>query len=596
MKIHGNSVIRRFYIAALVLVLVWALPPAVFAANAPGEALVVLKNKTGEIGARSRSASEGFARNVALSVGARADRTYAALSASGDSVFVLLKSDTKSAEELLADLKNNPDVISASPNYRVHALLAPNDPYYRSGALWGMDRINAPAAWDVTVGDENVCVAVMDSGITRGHEDLAGNVSAYSRNFTKGEDGDQFGHGTHVSGIIGAAGNNEKGVAGVNWRTKVLMLKVLDEDGSGLISWQVEAVNYLIDLLEKNPGLRIPAVNLSLGGAQALTPEEQIGSPYWLALKTLDRLNKMVIVVAAGNDAFEVGAPAQYNVMDDNGDILTEAGDYAYPASMIGIDNLIVVGSIDGDGAASYFSNWSSKYVHMIAPGGEILSAYNDGGYFSLSGTSMSTPHVAGAAALLASRYPTWNAAQLKSHLLLTSNRDVNPETKGVTIKRPIVNLPINHQIAGDYKLSKYGLLDVGKAVTETPRENIPAGSVTLVPRKTVDMEAGQTEVLGAVVSPEEATDKKLTWTSSDPSVAAVNENGIVTARAAGSAVIVASASSGVQDDITVRVSSEASEPARASGGGCDGGSLGVWAGVSLTAVCFAGAAARKKR
>jgi subtilisin family serine protease len=603
-----NSIKRCICVIAVIFALVLALSPAISAAEsaklkkyAPGEVLVVLKHKADGTGARSlsRAASESFAREVAHSVGAKAARTYAALSTVGDGVFALLKSDTKSAEELLADLKDNPDVISASPNYIKYALSAPNDPYYQDGTLWGMDRINAPAAWDVTVGDENVHVAVMDTGIMSGHEDLAGNFSAYSRNFTEDQNGhvnpnafgDEDGHGTHVSGTIGGVGDNEKGVVGVNWRAKIITLRVLGEDGTGKTSWQVDAMNYLIELLEKNPGLRVPAVNLSLGGPESLTPEEQVGTPEWLAFKALDRLNKMVIVVAAGNNAFEVGAPAQYSVTNADGDVVFDSGDYEYPASLVGIDNLIVVGSIDSGDGASEFSNWSSKFVHMVAPGGKIMSTYNDGSYFSESGTSMATPHVTGAAALLASHYPTWNAAQLKSHLLLTSNLNVNPETEGVTIDPPIEGLPITRQIAGDYKLSKFGLLDVGKAMTATPRESVPAVGVALIPDKTATLEVGQTGIFGAIVSPEEATDKRLTWTSLTPAVATVDEKGTVTGRAAGSSIIVASASSGIQASVPVHVVSKSGPtpaPVQSSGdgGGCNSGAFGILAGILLLATC----------
>jgi hypothetical protein len=192
-----------------------------------GEVLVVLKNNVGQLSAAAldESSSSGYIRGVADSAGADVIRAYSSLSQSSGEIFAHLRSDTKTTDEMIAELEGNPDVIAVSPNYIVRALEQPNDPDY--GRLWGMSRIGANTAWNVTTGDPGIYVAVLDSGIQQNHPDLMANAdTAYSKNFTtaslwgnRNDFNDEHGHGTHVSGTIGAVGNNGVGVGGVTWRT-----------------------------------------------------------------------------------------------------------------------------------------------------------------------------------------------------------------------------------------------------------------------------------------------------------------------------------------------------------------------------------------
>jgi subtilisin family serine protease len=466
-----------------------------------------------------------------------------------------------------------------------------------------MDLINAPDAWDVTTGSKEIYVAVIDTGIQADHPDLSGNLDVTrSKNFTDDPDiADGVGHGTHVSGTVGAVGNNKEGVVGVNWTTNIIALKVFDKDGRSRVSAVMEAVNEVVRLI-RDENINIKAVNLSLGSYISYKPDsyEILNSPEYRAYKILDNLNKAVIVVAAGNDSFEVGAPAPVEVRLKDGSLSAPKGSYVYPASYVGLNNLIVVGSVDADKSASDFSNWSSKYVHLAAPGGYtayskdhgIYSTFPGGQYVDseggspYSGTSMAAPHVTGAAVLLASKKGNefLSANELKSQLLITASSDVRPDSKSIYSE---VN-------ATDKKLSIYGLLDVGASLTKKQADIIKSTGITArAPAKvTVDGEF----FLAFDVTPDTATDKSLTWSSSSPAVASVDGNGYVRALSAGKTTITATAKdSGVTGSVELTVSPPVIYRGGGgddggkgmSGGGCDAGvsALGVLFGAAILAV-----------
>ncbi len=167
----------------------------------------------------------------------------------------LLKLKTgQTVEQAIADYKAEPDVEYAEPNFRYELMTTPNDPDYSK--LWGMAKINAPAAWNSSTGSNSVVIGIIDTGIDYTHPDLAANVWV-NPGETKG-DGidndangyvddiygidtynhdtnpfDDYGHGTHVAGTIGAQGNNGIGVVGVNWNVKMASCKFLGANGSG---------------------------------------------------------------------------------------------------------------------------------------------------------------------------------------------------------------------------------------------------------------------------------------------------------------------------------------------------------------------------
>ena len=467
-----------------------------------GQALVVLRGGVSRVTAAS--VSHGGARNrlnhMAASAQAQVLSTYPALSeASGREVFALVASDRKTTEELVRELEKNPNVLAVSPNYRVYPLKSPDDPQYVDGSLWGMKKIRVSEVWDIATGSPDVYTAVIDTGIAIEHEDLKDRVSLqYSRNCCGEAEtyiDDKKGHGSHVAGTIAATGNNGKGVVGVNWNSGIIALKVFPDQGKGAADSDIaKALDYLTKLLLKEPSLKVPAVNLSLGGYEPKRPDKNVGTPMWLAYKALDKLDRTVIVVAAGNEGLEVGRPAPFT--DYSRSVVQ--GHYVYPASYIGIDNLVVVGAMQSDDQGASFSNWSDTNVDIAAPGADILSsipreAHDEKGlpynkdYDQWSGTSMAAPHVAGAISLLASIFPDKKASELKAAILEGANRGINPVAKPDPEGANHVGLNALRQ-----KLSVWGMLDV-KGAYDRLRAGPPASPHPIeVPRASWSISVGE--------------------------------------------------------------------------------------------------------
>ena len=492
---------RKSFLLAAVLLGLLAAPWGAFATPyVEGEALVVFKKASGSTvtAASVERGSESF-RLAALAAasGARVAQAYGALSEAGDGVFALIRSETRTAEQLVEDLRARADVLAASPNYITRLMREPNDLRYASGDLWGLKAIHAPEAWDVETGSTNVYVAVADSGIYAAHEDLKANLATeFCRNFTQinektpavpSDYADAHGHGTHVAGTIGAVGNNGLGVTGVNWTTRLIALRVVGAGGAGLTSWTMDAINRLTSLLRTRPQMKVAALNLSLGFYADIAPStvQSQRDPLWLVYKILDNMDRTVIVVAAGNEGLEVGKPAPYTDYRDPANPAFKKGQYCYPASFIGLKNLIVVGAAASDDRAAAFSNWSPTAVSLVAPGVDILSTIfpnaDNGGvpfgawYGEMSGTSMATPHVAGAVALLASRYPNATASQIKDALLKGADGNRNP----------VATAPTNR---GGARISQYGYLDVKKAL-----DILEAASPDLGPKPQPEPDPGET-------------------------------------------------------------------------------------------------------
>ncbi|MDO4787448.1 MAG: S8 family serine peptidase, partial [Fretibacterium sp.] len=279
----------------------------------PGEAIVLFRNVEGTRLTRASSLHGSVQYRLAAAAaasGARVVGTYGALSEAVNDVFALIRSENRTTEQLMESLRSNPNVLAISPNRPVYATdslsgdeKVPNDSSF--SRLWGMAAIDAPRSWIETTGDASVHVAVLDTGVAAGHEDLKDNVdTSRSRNFTPLHNSyeDDAGHGTHVSGVIGAVGNNGVGVAGVNWTTRIISFKVLNSFGSGSTATIMKALDGLLALLNDEPDLKVAAVNLSLGGYDFESPEEAMAhSAEWRAYKALDDTNRILIVVAAGN-------------------------------------------------------------------------------------------------------------------------------------------------------------------------------------------------------------------------------------------------------------------------------------------------------
>ncbi|MFS0907666.1 S8 family peptidase [Priestia aryabhattai] len=240
----------------------------------------------------------------------------------------------------------------------------------------GINLIQAPSIWEDSNQGEGIVIAVIDTGIETDHPDLKDQIIG-GRNFTSDHNGDpgvfedNNGHGTHVSGTIAASLNN-KGVVGVAPKAKILSLKVLTGEGSGDYEWIINAINYAVEWRGPQKE-RVRVISMSLGGPEDV-PE--------LHKAIQNAVNKDVsVVVAAGNE----------------GDDREDTFEFAYPGSY---NEVIQVGAVDSNLKLAPFTNTNDE-VDLVAPGIEVVSTYLEHKYASLSGTSMATPHVAGAIALL---------------------------------------------------------------------------------------------------------------------------------------------------------------------------------------------------
>jgi subtilisin family serine protease len=298
------------------------------------------------------------------------------------------------------ELEANPAVLYAEPNFVYHASVAPDDPRY--GELWGLNQasdvdIDAPEAWDVTTGSSSVTVAVVDTGVAYNHPDLEANmVPGHDFVGDDEEPLDEHGHGTHVAGTIGAAGNNSLGVTGVNWDVSLMPVRVLNAQGNGTLDQVTEGFAYAAD-----HGAKVVNASLGCAGCSSQAMEAVINA----ATGTL-------FVVAAGNDSTNNDAQPQY------------------PCNYTSA-NLVCVAATTATDALATFSNFGAVSVDLAAPGTGILSTWPGPGYASISGTSMATPHVAGVAALLLAQDASRTPAQVRD--LLLAGVDVLPQLSGKT-------------------------------------------------------------------------------------------------------------------------------------------------------------------
>ena len=310
------------------------------------------------------------------------------------SQIVKLKGDIP-APDLLKKVQADPAVEVASLNYKRRIAAVPNDLYYGTDQKAYLNTVRMPQAWDLSKSTGDQIVAVLDTGVDAGHPDLVGHlVPGYNAvSTTRPNPVDDNGHGTMTLGIIAAAANNGAGIAGVGWNVKAMPVKVLDANGEGYDADIAEGIDWAV-------GHGAKVINMSLGGP---------GSSSVLATSVANAIARGVVVVAAaGNDGSDV---------------------VQYPAAYYGV---IAVGATNAAGALTDFSSYGS-WVDLAAPGWDILTtgsrALTPSGYepyWYCTGTSCSAPIVAGVAALVKNKWPSFTGIQVESRLKALA-RDAGP-------------------------------------------------------------------------------------------------------------------------------------------------------------------------
>jgi subtilisin family serine protease len=344
--------------------------------------------------------------------------------------------------------------------------------------------IDAPEAWDIQTGNPNLVIGVIDSGVDYTHPDLMGNiwtnpgeiagdgidndsngyiddVRGWDFAYNDNDPRDVQGHGTHVAGTIASKGNNTVGVTGVAWNAKIMPLRFLDDSGSGSTSNAILAINYAT-------AKRVKLTNNSWGGglySQAL----------YDAINTAGQRGALFIA-AAGNSSLP-------------NDLIP-----AYPASY-NLSNIISVASTDHNDKYSIFSNYGRTSVDLAAPGSDIYSTTPGGTYGTLSGTSMASPHVTGAAALVWSQNPTWTAQQVKDRLLRTTDPIYDAIRKTVSNGR----LNIYKALGGSIPNDNFNINPINLNIAPTAGGSAGADKLTETANNTVKGEAAEDPLTGGM-------------------------------------------------------------------------------------------------
>jgi subtilisin family serine protease len=346
--------------------------------------------------------------------GSSVTQTFAA--AGGAQVITVPSGET--VPDLIKQYQASGLVTFAEPDYLVHAdATMPNDPKFLDGTLWGLNNygqnggtagadISAPAAWDILTSASNIVVAVLDSGIRATHEDLAANMWVNPNDgghgfnaFTGTNDpaDDSGSHGTMVAGILGAVGNNGKGITGVAWQVRMMACKCLD-NGTGSDATVIACVDYALANGARIINASFDSPDASLALSNAVVAARDAG----------------VIWVASAGNSSNASPGRDVDVAP------------SYP-SCYGIDNIISVAYTTRTDDLGHLSNYGATNVALAAPGDQIYTTFaaSDSFYYppsglgiNIAGTSFAAPCVSGALALMLAKYPTENYHQIIQRLL----------------------------------------------------------------------------------------------------------------------------------------------------------------------------------
>ncbi len=320
-------------------------------------------------------------------------------------------------------IEKEPMVEHSEPDYLYELTLIPSDPQFKE--LWNHQKINTAEAWDKHFNSSDVTVAVIDSGLDITHPDLKNNLwrnpieilgngidddsngfvdDIYGWNFINSNNdlSDKFAHGTQISGVIAAEGNNGVGIVGVGWKTKIMTLKVDIIDQYINLGQAISGIYYAVD-----NGAKI--LNLSWGG---ISDSDSLKNALSYA-----REKGVLVIASAGNNGSDLDVSPYYPCSYD-------------------LDNIVCAGGSDKNDELSYFSSYGAKTVDLMAPASDILSTIPGGNYNLSNGTSLATAHVSGTVALMKSFAPSLNYTDIKWHLLTSGDSIAAFSTVTTTGKR----------------------------------------------------------------------------------------------------------------------------------------------------------------
>lgn len=315
----------------------------------------------------------------------------------------IFRSTVMETPQMIEYFNQRKNIEYAEPNFILmqNEINGPNDLLYQENYQWNLPVIGTEQGWNITQGNEEIEIAIIDTGIDLDHPDLKSRIApGYNVINEKADPDDDNGHGTHVAGIIASETNNNEGVAGITWYSKIMPVKAMGAKGYGTTFDIAKGIVWAVD-----HGADV--INMSLGNYQpSKVLEEAVRYAYE---------KNVVMVSAAGNDGSD--QPTYPS---------------AYP-------EVLSVSAVDYNGNIATFSNYG-EYIDIAAPGVNIPSTYFNKQYAALSGTSMAAPHVAGLAALIKSANPDLKSSQI-IRIIKNSAIDLGEQGKDINFGNGLIDV-----------------------------------------------------------------------------------------------------------------------------------------------------------